>query len=288
MTSYAIMFNALEGGVIEPIEWSKDQLQPDRSIIVLDESTMAVYLWHGKKQGLVARRTALRQAESLKGHGYTIGKSIIGRDVKELKEIDARKVGRVPEETELNEELQELLDRKHKKLNNYAITFDMEAPPPSAAKPEPKPQAKPEIKPAPKPEIKKETISEPKPKPTPKHTPEQKSKPTKKLEPEIKPKSTSTAKPAAKSEIKKEVTLDLTTQAKVAFVFISILDHYDDIWISRKDTETFSVEMMDGPICTFSISNGSLKFSSGSFSGISKDIKTEIQKKFVELNKLIQ
>ncbi|TXT62814.1 MAG: hypothetical protein BAJALOKI3v1_490005 [Promethearchaeota archaeon] len=274
MTDYGIMFNVLEGGVIEPIEWSKDQLQPDRSIIVLDESTVAVYLWHGQKQGLVARRTALRQAESLKGHGYTIGKSIIGRDVKELKEIDARKIGRVQEETELNDELQELLDKKHKKLDNYAITFDMEAGAPSAARPAPKPKPKPQAAQASKPEPK--TEPEPKPKPKPK------------LEPEIKTSPSPKEAETQKAEPKKVEAQDSTTQAKIAFVMVAILDHYDDIWISKKDNNTYSVEMMDGPICTFSISDGNLKFSSGSFSGISKDIKTAIQKKFVELNKLLR
>jgi len=267
---YAIMFNCLEGGVLDPIKWTKDQLQPDRSVIILDESSMSIYLWHGQKQGLVARRTALRQAESLKGHGYSIGKSIIGRDVKQLKEIDARKVGRVQEETELNEELQEILNKKYKELNNFAITFDMEARTPTAAKPTPKPEPKPEIK------------TEPKPKITPQ------SKPQPKIEPETIPKPSPKTITAPKIEGEKEKTQDLTTEAKVAFVFISILDHYDDIWISRKDDETYSVEMMDGPICTFSIYDGNLKFSSSSFSGISKDIKTEIQKKFVELNKLIK
>ncbi|MBD3197952.1 MAG: hypothetical protein GF317_23075, partial [Candidatus Lokiarchaeota archaeon] len=160
---YGIMFNALEGGVVEPIDWGKEQLQPDRSIIILDESTMTCYLWHGQKQGLVARRTALRQAESLKGHGYTVGKSIIGRDIKELKEIDQRKVGRVPEETELYEELEQLLDKKHKKMDNHIITFQVgEAEAmaakkkQAAAKPEPKPKLKPEVKPEPKPKAKPE------------------------------------------------------------------------------------------------------------------------------------
>ncbi len=50
-------------------------------------------------RGLVSRRTALRQAESLKGHGYTIGKSIIGRDLKEIIEIEERKIGMVPDVT---------------------------------------------------------------------------------------------------------------------------------------------------------------------------------------------
>ena len=92
------MFHVKDGGVSDPVKWSKENLQPDRSIIVLDESTSSLYLWHGQKQGLVQRRTALRQAQSLKGHGYTVGKSIIGRDTKEIIEIDSRKVGRVPED----------------------------------------------------------------------------------------------------------------------------------------------------------------------------------------------
>ena len=83
----ALMFKVLEGGVVEPIKWSKDHLQPDSSIIVLDESSLSIFLWHGVKQGLVPRRTALRQAESLKGHGYTVGRTIIGRDIRVIKEI---------------------------------------------------------------------------------------------------------------------------------------------------------------------------------------------------------
>ena len=110
--SFGLMFEAREGGEIVPIKWNRDSFMPETSIIVLDEGSESVYLWHGVKQGLVARRTALRQAETLKGHGYTVGKSIIGRDIKGIKEIDARKVGKVPEDTKMNEELQEILDRK--------------------------------------------------------------------------------------------------------------------------------------------------------------------------------
>jgi hypothetical protein len=117
------MFNVKPGGEIEAIKWSKDNFLPDISIIVLDEGTESLYLWHGVQQGLVARRTALRQAESLKGHGYTLGKSIIGRDIKIIKEIDARKVGKVPEDSELNKDLQSLLDQKFTELDNFIITF---------------------------------------------------------------------------------------------------------------------------------------------------------------------
>ena len=79
-----LMFDSREGGDTVPVQWSKDNLTNDKSIIILDETNQVLWLWHGTQQGLVARRTALRQAESLKGHGYTVGKSIIGRDIREL------------------------------------------------------------------------------------------------------------------------------------------------------------------------------------------------------------
>ncbi len=77
--------------------------------------------------------------------------------------------------------------------------------------------------------------------------------------------------PAPKSK------LDLAIQAKIGFVIIGVLDHYDDIWISKKEDGGYSVEHMDGKVCEFSISDGKIKFTSDSFSGISTNIKTEIQ-----------
>ncbi len=265
---FAIMFNCKEGGVIEPIEWSPDQLQPDRSIIVLDESSMNLYLWHGKSQGLVARRTAHRQADSLKGHGYSIDQSIIGRDIKEIKEIDQRKVGRVPHETELNEEFQELLHRKHKKLENNIITFDRSVTKVSSTKSKAKPKTG--------------LISKPTPKPQPIEKSESKPKVSKLEPPKVIPIS------SPQSEAQTKLKMDLKTRAKVAFVLISLLDSFDDIWVSRKVDQQFSVEMMDGPICTFSIVEGRIKFTKNSFSGISPDIKISVQKKFVELNNLLK
>ena len=277
MVQFGIMFNVLEGGVIDPIDWSKDQFQPDRSIIVLDESQMSLYLWHGTKQGLVARRTALRQAESLKGHGYTIGKSIIGRDIKELKEIDARKVKRVPLDTELNDELQQVLEKKHKKLDNFIVNFDLSGAAPitkpttaASTKKEPKPAAKPESKINLKPEIMSQASPELIKKSLPK--------------PVVHPGPIEEAKKTATPSISEDDSI----KAKVSFVIISILDHYSDIWISKKDDGSYSVEMMDGPICSFSITEDRIKFSSNSFSGISTNIKNAIQKKFVDLNKLLK
>jgi len=292
---FAIMFKVLEGGVSEPIKWSKDHLTPESNIIILDEGSSSVFLWYGAKQGLVSRRTALRQAESLKGHGFSVGRSIVGRDIKELIEIDQRKIGRVPETDDLHDNLQTLLSRGFKYLDDYTVTFDVDGDFPSAIKPASKPVSSEE----PKTEPVVTSVNKPEPvavkaQPAPvkkemKHASEYD------IEPEI-PKKTipissktivSTPKPTVKKEIVPEPKLDLSIQAKIGFVLMGVLDHYNDIWISKKEDGSYSVEHMDGKVCEFSISEGKIRFSSDSFNGISTNIKTEIQKKFVELSKLL-
>ena len=284
---FALMFNVLEGGVIESIKWGKENLQPERSIIVLDESSQVVWLWHGSKQGLVARRTALRQAESLKGHGYTVGKSIIGRDLKSIKEIDQRKIGRDPETDKVNEAYEQILTRNHQELDNYVVTFST-AEIKVETKPEVKPVAKPEVKPVAKPEVK--PVIKPEPKPTMAASTSASSK-----TPIASEYETDEVLPSTK--INKDVKVELpelkkaieapNEEAKVAFVLKSVLDYFDDIWVSKKWDGSYTIEMMDGPVCQFSIKEGAIKFSANSFSGININTKTEIQKKFVELSKLI-
>ena len=273
------MFNVLEGGVIEAIKWNKSNFMPDTSIIVLDESNETLYLWHGVKQGLVARRTALRQAESLKGHGYTVGRSIIGRDLKNIKEIDARKIGKVPEDTKMNEELQGILDKKITELDNFIVTFQAGAVKSVVLKKEePKVEVKPTPTPMPAPAA-TPTVSKPISPAKPKGVASEydSAEPMPSIKPEIKP------APAINVS-----TTSLLTDAKISFVFNAILDHFDDIWISKKSDGSFSVEQMDGPICQFSIKEGAkLKFTGNSFSGVEPRIKTAIQKKFITLSKLL-
>lgn len=259
--SFGLMFNVKEGGDSVAIQWGKENLTDDRSIIVLDESSQAIWLWHGRKQGLVARRTALRQAESLKGHGYTVGKSIIGRDVKEIREIDQRKIGRDPETDEINEEFQAILGKTVKQLDNFVITFSMSGIDVGITKAEPSPE--PIVEPAasklPKPVVKLES------------TP-----------------ATPVAKTEPAPEEVKTVAESPIEEARVSFVLKAVLEHYDDIWVSKKKDGSYAIEMMDGPLCQFTITEkGTIKFSANSFSGISQNIKTEIQKKYVELSKLI-
>jgi len=257
---FGLMFNVLPGGDSQPIQWRQENLADDRSIIVIDESNQAIWLWHGSKQGLVARRTALRQAQSLKGHGYTVGKSIIGRDVKEIREIDQRKIGRDPDTDNINKDFQAMLDKKVKELDNFIITFSTSGTDVRIVESEPLP--KPEVVP----------------------TSSKLPKPVVKLEPTTAAKE---MKPETAPEKEKAIAESPIEEARISFVLKAILDHYNDIWIAKKKDGSYSVEMMDGPVCQFSIEEGSLKFSTNSFSGISLNIKTEIKKKYAELAKLL-
>jgi len=296
ITSYALMFNVLEGGVSEPIEWNKNNLTDERSIIILDESNQIVWLWHGSKQGLVARRTALRQADSLKGHGYTVGKSIIGRDLKQIMEIDQRKIGRDPATDEVYGNLEKLLNRESKQLENYVVTFQMNDAEPLISKPI---QQKPSIsKPIEEKAIANETkppiksIEEEAPKPIVKepHHPEVKTifKPSSEYDVSTDTPIITKPTPTEGKLPSHEETLAPALQAKIGFVLAGILDHYDDIWVSKKNDGSYSVEMMDGPICLFKVSEGEkISFSPDSFKGISTNVKLEIQKKFVSLSQLI-
>ncbi len=269
------MFHVKDGGVSDPIKWNKDSLQPDRSIIILDEASSTLFLWHGTQQGLVQRRTALRQAQSLKGHGYTVGKSIIGRDTKEVIEIDARKVGREPATTELNEKLQEVLNKKFQEIGDFIVNFDA-----GGGTPIPKV--------APKPAATK-TVSEPAPvKVTPIKAAPVKAAPVKAAPKTQKVEFASEySEPEVKEAPVQSEDDKLLADTRVGMILISILQKYDDIWVSKKPDGSYAVEMMDGPICSFTVSGTSIKFSSNSFSGISTNIKTEIQQFFKSLSKLL-
>ncbi len=286
--SFGLLFNVEEGGVSTPIEWSKESLTDDRSVIVLDESSQAIWLWHGVKQGLVARRTALRQAESLKGHGYTMGKIILGRDIRNIYEIDQRKIGRDPDTDKLNTEFQNVFNRKYKELDNFVVSFDVK----EVIMPAPKPAVKEEIKPKAVPKPKPEPMPEPKPEPIIAPTISKPTTPERKIQ-VASEYAAEEAMPSIKPKEKLEPTelvskMQLVTDAKVAFVISGIIDHFADVWISKKEDGSFAVEEMNGPICNFAIrEGGKINFKSGSFSGIDLKVKTAIQRKFIELTKLL-
>ncbi len=123
---YALMFNVLKDGEIEPIKWSKDIFMADRSIILLEELTPAVWLWHGVKQSLVDRRIASRQAEALKGYGYKARDTIIGSRTRIIKEIDQRKVGKDAETDEFYREFREILNKEFNPIDDIIVALQLD------------------------------------------------------------------------------------------------------------------------------------------------------------------
>lgn len=194
---YAIMFDVMKDGEITPVKWDKNNLNDDRSIILLDESTMSIFLWHGKQRGLVDRRIALRQADALKGHGYTSGKTIIGIDIRAIKEIDQRKLGRDKETDEMKEELDVLFSQKHTEMENFLVSFGE-----GVAKPEKK------VRPMAEPSAQKEDVKVAE-KETPKPAAKAKAKPS-----VIEQKEETRQKPAITSKAK-EVTKPTITAEKI-------------------------------------------------------------------------
>ncbi len=73
--------------------------------------------------------------------------------------------------------------------------------------------------------------------------------------------------------------------AQIGCVIMAILSQYKDIWVSRVDDNTVSVEFMDGPIARFHIEEGKVKFHEGSFDPtiIDPTIKNNIKEKFISL-----
>ncbi|MHA1854766.1 MAG: hypothetical protein ACTSWX_11480 [Promethearchaeota archaeon] len=264
------MFNVAEGGIVEPIEFSKDQLTSDKSIIVLDEENQKVWLWHGKGRALVPRRTALRQAQSLKGHGYQAGNAIIGRDLDAIIEIDDRKVGREPETTQKNEKLMLLLKKDFEPIGNFVYIIGKggeKTAPSSTQVPESKPIIK-QVTPTP---IAAKTAE---PKVEPEHP---------KLDiPQInvnvlKEELSKTEKTESKP------VLDDSDKLKIGKIILAVMEQFKDLWISSKDDGSITIEQMDGNICSFSIENHQIKFTPESFAKIPAEKKTAIEKQIANI-----
>ncbi len=288
--SFYIMFDALDGGMLETLELSPANLQNDKSIILLDEENQTVWLWHGKLRGLVSRRTALRQAQSLKGHGFQTGNAIVGRDLHKIREIDDRKVGRVPEDTKASEEFRALLNGSFVNIGNDVYTMNSGGAVSQAkpSKPVPKAPKLPETKPEAKTELPPEEIpsSEPIPE-VPKKKEELQSDVARKyklkhVEPESKLpkiKSLPTTEPKKEPAVPEASSADMKWSVEdksTAAVIMSVLSQFSDIWISKKENGTITIEQMDGKICSFMVVDGEIRYQQGSYNGIDSSKKDEI------------
>jgi hypothetical protein len=316
--TFFLMFEVEDGGVSNPVKWSKESLKSENIVMVLDEENMAVWLWFGAKRGLVSKRTALRQAQSLKGHGYEIGKSIVGRGLEVIHEIDERKIGRDPETDGLNDRFMEILSRPMYDSGGYVVTTR------SGGEPLPMEEHFESAKPIEMEVIQPKTPDFPKPLPPPTTMPES---PVSEIKPftttadpaqfessspePFSPESYSTIEeppsiieesasiietpPVVASEYSDDAAvpepIPLTPQidagsmelVQKGCVIMAILSQFKDIWVSRLDDNIVSVEFMDGPIAKFHIEEGKVKFHEGAFSDIDPTVKNAIKTAFDEL-----
>ncbi len=281
--TFFLMFEVEDGGVSNPIKWSKDSLKSENIVMVLDEENMVVWLWFGAKRGLVSKRTALRQAQSLKGHGYTIGKSIVGRGLEAIHEIDERKIGRDPETDELNTKFMDLISRTMHDAGGFVVT--------TAAGGEPLPMEK-HFK-GPKP-VEMEVIRpkapvamDPQPSPAPVAMDPQPSPAPVAMDPQPSPAPPVVASEYADVAIPEPAPLVVPSgsmeSVQKGCVIMAILSQFKDIWVSRLDDGTVSVEYMDGPIAKFHIKDGKVKFHEGAFNEIEPAVKNAIKDAFTAL-----
>ncbi len=264
------MFDVVEGGIVESIEFSKDQLTPDKSIIVLDEENQKVWLWHGKGRGLVPRRTALRQAQSLKGHGYQAGNAIIGRDLNAIIEIDDRKVGREPESTQNNEKLMLLLNKNFEAIGNFVYIIGT-----GGEKKAPVQESKPVIKQV----IPTPVAAKPE---EPKVVPEHPKLDAPQIDVNVLQGELSKAeepKPAPESK----PVLDDSDKLLIGRVIVALMEQFKDLLISSKDDGSIKIEQMEGNICAFSVDNHKIKFTPDSFSEVPSEKKEAVENQISDL-----
>ncbi|MCP4762512.1 MAG: hypothetical protein GY870_12090 [archaeon] len=281
--TYALMFTVEDGGVSTPVDWGDQNLTPDNIVMAIDEESLCVWLWYGKNRGLVSRRTAMRQAQSLKGHGYTIGKSLIGRGMNEIVEIDSRKIGRVPEEDEKNNKFMSLLKKPITNVGNCVVTFGDGAADSNQFEANMKSKSTPASAPAPKPQ-KAEPVVMPKPKSV--APPKSTSAISEYDESSVTvPEPAST--PVSKPEVTKPVITTSKDDAQMGLVIMAVLSEFKDIWASKKEDGSIAIEQMDGKVCHFLIEGGKVKFKPGSFNEIDPALKETIQKKFFDLIKIL-
>lgn len=306
--TFGISFNVEEDGTCVEIPWSPDHFTDDKIIMVLEEWNQLIWLYYGSKNGLVKKRKALRQAESLRGHGYSIneGKTIIGRHLKSIKEIDGRKIERVPETKQDYEKLLSLYEKPFRKLEGGECVAIGESGFDAAPKPAPKPKPEPVAAPAPVPVAAPapapaaealpdlEPVGAPAPAPAPSPAPTPAAAPAPAAAPVAAP---APAPAPAASEYDASASFETSTEPKLqqldsigkgdeikaGNLIIAVLRDFADVYINKKGNH-FKVESLEGAICEFTITDGKIKFANESFQDLDPGLKKKIQAAFVELS----
>ncbi len=322
LKSYTLMLEFSEGGTTTLLTWSKDTLKPDSIIFVIDENTGILWFWIGKANSLVKRRTAMRQADSLKGHGYQIGKNLYGRGIHTIIEIDDRKVGREEENTKSSKKFLELFDQPFYVAAEQVVVLGSSACPATepAFAPTPKPTKPATPGPAPPPAPVPSPVMKPVATPVAAPTPVPKVTPT--------PVATSAPVPAffsqpsatASSPVPQPVVPVLPTVEhsmtkarlevpkilisagaptevppspldkgllKMGLVVIAVITQQPDVYVSKKTDGTYEIESMDGMICKFKQAGDNVQFTPDSFTKIAPAKAKAIQEWFLSHSKSI-
>ncbi len=313
------MLEFSEGGTTTPLPWSKDTLKPESIIFVIDENTGILWFWIGKANSLVKRRTAMRQADSLKGHGYQVGKNLIGRGVNKIIEIDDRKVGREEENTKNSKTFLELFDQPfYAAMEQVVVLGSGAGPAPEPApvvapkptqvatpKPAPapapvavpspvaRPAATPSSGPPPVPTVIPVPVAAPTPvpkapaAPVPVEEPDLSSPPV--PEPEAKKSRLEVPKivvPAAAEEYGAPVEVEKGL-IKMGLVALAVTTQVPDVYLSKKADGTYEIESMDGVICRFKQKGDEVQFTPDSFSKLDPAKAKTIQEWFLSRAKSI-
>jgi len=288
------MLEFSEGGTTTPLAWSKDALKPDSIIFVIDENSSVLWFWIGKTNSLVKRRTAMRQADSLKGHGYQVGKNLIGRGVNTIVEIDDRKVGREEEMTKNSKKFLELFNQSFHTVMEQVVVLGSSSGPTSELVTAAAPRAKPASTPTPpstpasvngRPPVLKVSpslVATPAPVPEPESELEPEPEPEPITAPEVTEPADSEFSPPEPSETKSRLEAPKVefhaepaeAQAiaidkgllKMGLTVMAILTQVPDVYLSKKADGTCEIESMDGVICRFKQKGNDVQFTPDSFS----------------------
>ena len=79
-------------------------------------------------------------------------------------------------------------------------------------------------------------------------------------------------------------SIDKEDEKKSGGLIMALLREFNDVYINKKGNH-FKIESLEGPICDFTIENGTIKFSKASFTGMDPNTKKKIQAHFVEILK---
>lgn len=239
---YVLMVR-VEPGDKSPIPFSRDVINSDSLVVLIDELDDRLYLWMGKNRSLVDKKAAMRVAQSIMRGGFSYGKLQVGRSLKELVEIDESKLSE-PDVKENFEALNAVFKRPYTVRDKMLVEVAVE--PPAGVK-APAPQAE---------EVLEATEAPPAP-----------AQPTEEVAPRVVAPSPppeavrpAEAKPA-------EVEPELVGRAKLGLLFTLLAEEFPELLVNYKVAEgapTFEFESPEGLVAKVSIDGKDLVISYGS------------------------